>query len=79
MWHGFGCGAWGWGGGAGGFGVLLMIVFLLALVGLAIFGITRTGRGTYSPGAGDALVIARERYARGEISEKEFEQIKKSL
>jgi putative membrane protein len=83
MWRGFGPGNCGWGGG--GPATILMIVFWVVVVGLIIFALTRMGRHGYhghhwnSTANLDALEIAKERYARGEINEKEFEEIKKNL
>ncbi len=68
-----------------------MVVVFIILVVLLIFGLTRMGRRGWGWGGGccstsdggrggtDALDIARERYARGEISEEEFNRIKRGL
>ena len=57
---------------------ILALVFLVALILLIVWGIKQvTGRSE-----GDrkkALDIAKERYARGEITKAEFEQLKKDL
>ena len=81
MWRGPGPGCWG-GGGDGGLGMILMILFWIVVVGLIIFAVTRMGMHRHmwhSTMDRDALDIARERYAKGEIDEKEFEKIKKNL
>jgi putative membrane protein len=58
-------------------------LFFVAIVGLVIWAVvTLTRRGTLSSGGGDRrmpLDIAKERYARGEITRDEFERIKKDL
>jgi putative membrane protein len=65
------------------FGGFWMIVFWGAVIALIVWGIMKlAGRGeskTQTHGRPDPLDIARERYARGEISREEFEQIKKDL
>lgn len=69
---------WGWGAGIGGFFVLL---FWVAVIVLVVWLITRFSRHGLdgSRGRKTPLDIVRERYARGEISREEFEQIKKDL
>jgi len=83
FWNGIGYRGWGcgWGGGWGG-GILMVIIWAV-VIGLIIWGAVRMSRHGYWMHAGhhdhNALDIARERYARGEIDEKEFEKIKKAL
>ena len=77
---------WCWHEGMGWwmvFGGILMVVFWGGLIGLVVWGISRLIQGSDSgPSSGqrrDALDIAKERYAKGEISREQFEQIKKDL
>ena len=78
MMHGFYYwGGWGW------IGFLLNAVVWALIISLIIWLIVRLGRGGQvtheSRGGQDALDIAKERYARGEIDHEEFERIKKNL
>jgi len=61
------------------FGVAWMVIFWGGIIALIVWGIKKlTDRG----GTGsrrDSLDVAKERYAKGEISREEFEQIKKDL
>jgi len=77
---------WCWHEGMGWwmvFGGILMVVFWGGLIGLVVWGVSRLIQGSDSGSRGgqrrDALDIAKERYAKGEISREEFEQIKKDL
>lgn len=82
MWHvGDGMGWWMlWGG-------LMMILFWGAIIALIVWAIQtvtrRDSSQTYppdsSPSARTPLGIAKERYARGEISREEFQRIKGDL
>jgi putative membrane protein len=80
MWfgHGFGWGGWIVGG-------LMMLLFwggLIALVILAIRAFSQSGGKEAPRGdnpADSALEIVRQRYARGEISEAEFEEMRRDL
>jgi len=61
------------------FGGLWMVVFWGGLIALIVWGIKKlTDRGGTSSKR-DPLDVAKERYARVEISREEFEQIKKDL
>jgi len=61
------------------FGWVLMVVFWGGLIALIVFGIKKlTERGSSTAKHGP-LDIARERYASGEISREEFNQILKDL
>ena len=74
MWClGEGIGWWPWIGG------VWMFLFLAVIIGLIVWGITRLiGQDTIKT-KNSALDLVKERYARGEISKEEFEQIKKDL
>ena len=61
------------------FGGLWMVVFGGGLIALIVWGIVRFSRRNDSARKSDPLEIAKERYAKGEISKEEFEQIKKGL
>ena len=60
---------------------LIMVVFWIAVILLVVWAvkaITSKTSETSSQGL-KALDIARERYARGEITKEQFEQIRKDL
>jgi putative membrane protein len=64
------------------YGGIMMVVFWGLIIWLAIWLISKitsheqSGRGSERR---DPLDIAKERYARGEISKEEFDKIKKDL
>jgi putative membrane protein len=70
----------GWGWMAGG---LMMLIFWGGLVALVVFLVrgsdARSSRREEKRSGADALGILAERFARGEISEEEFEQRKRVL
>jgi putative membrane protein len=73
---------WGWEYGPGVFHWRgTMGLLFIAAVGLIVYLVVR-GETKKKQGGGDAetpLEIAKKRYARGEISREEFEQLKKDL
>jgi putative membrane protein len=75
MGYGFDGGAFGWMWMLGG---LLVMVGFVVLVVWAVGAVNRGGTSN-EPGRPTALDILRERYARGEITQQEFEQAKKTL
>ena len=74
---------YGWDGGGGGFWMFAGFALMIGLIVLIIWAVMRVssaGQGT----ARDASrptpnEILRERFARGEITEQEFEQARKVL
>lgn len=74
MWDGTGFGSWGWGGM--GVGMVLFWGVVIALIVLAVRALAgdSTKGGDKTP-----LQILKERYARGEIGQEEFEQKKRDL
>ena len=66
----------GWWTACGG---LWMLIFWGGLIALIIWGIMRLTKRSNSAPKHDPLDVAKGRYARGEISREEFEQIKNDL
>jgi putative membrane protein len=60
------------------FGGLWVVLFWAILIGAIAWLMSRLGTGS-SDRSKNALEIAKERYARGEISREEFERIRKDL
>jgi putative membrane protein len=60
-----------------------MIIAWVVIIGLVVWGVialTRhTAAGPGGAGSRSAMDIARERYARGEITKEQFEQFKRDL
>lgn len=66
----------GWGWGMGGF---FMVVFWLVVIVVAVMAVKWLGGSIVGPRTGTPLEILKERYARGDIDKKEFEQMKRDL
>lgn len=83
-----GYGAFGGLGALGWIGAILNLVFtlavIIALIALIVWAVRRAGAGhgpsgAARPGGQSAREIAEARYARGEISREEFQQILNDL
>ena len=61
------------------FGGIFTLVFWGGLIALIVWGITRLTRRDSSTPNSNPLDIAKERYAKGELTKEAFEQIKKDL
>ena len=76
---------WGMGGWMTGWGVVWLVLILAvgALVVLGVVMATRAGSTGGSSlrrdGSKSALEILQERYARGEISSEEYEEMRRTL
>ena len=55
-------------------GSIMMVLFWAVIIGLAVWAMSLLTKSEHS-----ALDIARERYARGEITQDEFERIREDL
>ena len=71
MMHGFGFGFGAW-------GFLMMVVFWVAVIALSAWIVKAIFVGA-AGSKGDARQILDERFARGEISQKEYSSMKKEL
>ncbi len=72
MWHD----GMGWWMVLGG---LWMLIFWVGLIGLIVWGVIKLSQRDGSTQRHSPLDVAKERYAKGEISREEFEQLKKDL
>ena len=61
------------------FGGLWMFIFWGGLIALIVWGISKLSNRGNSAQRQNPLDLAKERYAKGETSKEEFEQIKKAL
>ncbi len=62
-------------------GMVFMVLFWAAFIALVVWVVRTVARPREAGGGGtqNPLDIAKNRYARGEISKEEFEQLKKDL
>ena len=76
--------------GFGGFGMVYMLIFWIAVIGLAVWLLSRlfpggadgaiSGTTTRRSAADESpLEILQRRYARGEISQREYEQMRRDI
>jgi putative membrane protein len=73
-------GNYGWGMMGGWGGMLMMAVFWIALVLLIVWVVRAViGSSTGSGSSSTARSILDTRYARGEITRKEYDQMKKDI
>jgi putative membrane protein len=70
---------WGWWWFSSWLFILLCGLGFAGFIYFIIWAIGKQGKGGRSATGSNALEITKERYAKGEISREEFEQIKKDL
>ena len=73
MWHGLEGMGWGW----IGVGFLHMLVFWGIVIAILV-GVTRSTTGKW-PGGASAMDILRARYAKGELTRAQFEEMKRHV
>lgn len=66
-------------GAMGAFGWIWMVLVWVAVIGVVVWGVGALFGRWHGKNETDALEILRKRYARGEISQAEFEQAKRAL
>lgn len=76
-WDGNHMDGWGWGGWL--LMSIFMVVFWGTIVALGIWLVRSMSPHSHPEAGSAALDIARDRYARGEISDEEFQRIKAGL
>lgn len=63
-----------------GFGFLMMLIWALFVTGIVILAVKGTAASSNRQNKDDdSLTIAKNRYAKGEITKKEFDQLTKDL
>jgi len=63
---------WGW-------GLLMMLFWALVIIAIVILLVRGLSQNDQKSKDDNSLSIAKNRYAKGEITKKEFEQLKKDL
>lgn len=76
MWYGHTMSGWGWAWMT--VGMISMLLFWGAVLALIIWAVRSVG-GRGGPNERGPLEIARSRYARGEITKEQFEQLRHDL
>jgi putative membrane protein len=61
------------------FGSIWMVIFWGGLIALIVWGVTKVSKQSTPSPKHDPLDIAKERYAKGEISQEEFKRLKQEL
>lgn len=70
---------WGIGSPIGWFGGGIMMIVMMALMIALIVWVVRASEDNHSHSSSHALAILKERYARGEITKGQFEEMKKDI
>jgi len=77
LFTGFGMGGYGMMGLGMGFGFLFMLLFLVAIIWLVVT-LVNPAQSNEKDNS-DPLTILKKRFAKGEITKKQFEEMKKEI
>ncbi len=72
----------GWGPGFGWWGLVMMVFWVLFIIGIVLLVawiVRQLAAGPSVTGRSRALEILQERYARGEITREQYEQMRRDL
>ncbi|MDA1089721.1 MAG: SHOCT domain-containing protein [Proteobacteria bacterium] len=72
-------GGYMWGGGHGFYGPVMMILVVAIIVAIVVLVVRWVGGGQSAPTGKSPQDILKERYARGEMTTKEYEERRKVL
>jgi putative membrane protein len=72
-------GGWGWMSGWGWLGMVGVTVFWIAVLVLIVWALSRVLSAPAQRVEPDALEILKQRFARGDISQAEYEQARRTL
>jgi putative membrane protein len=62
-----------------GFGGILIWIVIIAAIGIAVYFIVKSRRSNGTSSGETPLDTVKKRYARGEISREEYDQIRRDL
>jgi putative membrane protein len=77
-WH-MGQGMMGYGYGSNWIATALQMILFVVFIGLIIFGAYYLISGSRSKSSDSSLDILKERYAKGEINQEDYDRMKKEL